>query len=70
MNKWDVARGSVYGAVLIGSGLAMANLADFNMATGDLDIRPFNLYGFMAAAGGAVSSALAGVALLFRWGKK
>ena len=41
--NWNLARGLVYLACLAASGLAMAGLADFDLATGTLDIRPFNL---------------------------
>ena len=47
-----------------------ADMADFDLATGTLDIRPFNLYALVGAGGGVVSSALASVALLRGWGRK
>ena len=68
--NWNLARGLVYVACLAASGLAMAGLAEFNLATGTLDIRPFNLYAVTGAAGGVVSSALASLALLRGWGRK
>jgi len=67
---WTFARGLVYLACLVASGLAMAGLADFDLATGHLDIHPFNLYAVMGATGGVVSSGLASVALLRGWGRK
>ena len=42
--NWNLARGLVYLACLAASGLAMAGLADFDLATGSFDLRPFNLY--------------------------
>ncbi|WP_413874573.1 hypothetical protein [Albidovulum sp.] len=68
--NWNFARGLVYLACLAASGLAMAGLAEFDLATGTLDIRPFNLYAVTGAAGGVVSSALASLALLRGWGRK
>ena len=68
--NWNLARGLVYLACLVASGLAMAGLADFDLATGTLDIRPFNLYALTGAAGGVVSSALASLALLHGWGRR
>ena len=47
--NWNLARGLVYLACLAASGLAMAGLADFDLATGTLDIRPFNLYALTGA---------------------
>lgn len=68
--NWTLARGLVYLACLAASGLAMAGLAEFDLATGTLDIRPFNLYAVTGAAGGVVSSALASLALMRGWGRK
>ena len=68
--NWTLARGLVYLACLAASGLAMAGLAEFDLATGTLDIRPFNLSAVTGAAGGVVSSALASLALLRGWGRK
>ncbi|MCV2872812.1 hypothetical protein OEZ71_10955 [Defluviimonas sp. WL0050] len=48
----------------------MAGLADFDLATGTFDLRPFNLYALTGAGGGVVSSALASLALLRGWGRK
>ena len=39
--NWTFARGLVYLACLVASGLAMAGLADFDLATGTFDLRPF-----------------------------
>ncbi len=68
--NWTFARGLVYLACLVASGLAMAGLADFDLVTGTFDLRPFNLYALTGAAGGVVSSALASIALLRGWGRK
>lgn len=68
--NWTLARGLVYLACFAASGLAMAGLADFDLATGTLDIRPFNLYALTGATGGIVSSALASIALWRGWGQK
>lgn len=64
--NWSLARGAVYLGALALSGLAMAGLADFDPATGDVAIHPFNLYSL--AGGGVTSSALALVALWRGWG--
>lgn len=42
----------------------------FRLATGTFDLRPFNLYALIGAAGGVVSSALASLALWRGWGRK
>jgi len=54
--NWTFARSLVYLACLVASGLAMAGLAEFDLATGTFDLRPFNLYALTGAAGGVVSS--------------
>jgi len=68
--NWNLARGAVYLGALAVSGLAMAGLADFNPATGDVAIHPFNLYAFAGGSGGVASSALALVALWRGWGAR
>ena len=68
--NWTLARGLVYLGCFAASGLAMAGLAEFDLATGTLDIRPFDLYAVTGTAGGVVSSALASLALLRGWGRK
>lgn len=57
----------VYLAGLGGAALAVAGFADFDPATGDLAIHPFNLYAMTGAAGGALSSLVATVAWLKGW---
>jgi hypothetical protein len=68
--NWTFARGLVYLACLVASGLAMAGLGDFDLATGTFDLRPINLYALTGTAGGVVSSALASIALWRGWGRK
>lgn len=68
--NWTFARGLVYLACLGASGLALAGLAEFDPATGTLDIRPFNLYALTGSTGGVVSSVLASVALWRGWGRQ
>ena len=68
--NWNLARGLIYLACLAASGLAMAGLADFDLATGTFDLRPFNIYALTGAGRGVVSSALASLALLRGWGRK
>lgn len=67
--NWTIVRGLTYVAGLIASALAFFGFVDFNPATGHLVIHPFNLYGAIAAVAGAVSSALAYIALLRGWGR-
>lgn len=67
----SIIRLLIYVAGLLGSVLAMAGYADFDMSTGQFALRPFNLYAFVAYAAGGVASAVAGVAWLAGWrGKK
>lgn len=68
--NWNVVRGLTYVGALVASGLALAGLAEFNPATGELAIHPFNLYAAIGAAAGVVSSALAWLALVRGWGRK
>ena len=68
--NWTATRAVIYLAALVASGLALAGLADFDPATGAFDLAPFNLYAAVGALAGAVSSALAFVAVLFKWGRK
>lgn len=68
--NWNLVRGITYVAGLIASALAFFGVVDFNPATGHLVIHPFNLYAVIASAAGAVSSALAALALLKGWGRK
>jgi hypothetical protein len=68
--NWTLTRAIVYLAALVASGLALAGMADFDPATGTFDLAPFNLYAAAGAIAGAVSSALAFVAVVFKWGRK
>lgn len=68
--NWNLVRGLTYVAGFIASAMAFMGLADFNPATGHLVIHPFNLYEAVAAAAGAVSSALAALALFRGWGRQ
>lgn len=68
--NWNLARAAVYLGALAVSGLAMAGLADFNPATGDVAIHPFNLYTLAGGGGGVASSTLALFALWRGWGSR
>ncbi len=68
--NWNLVRGLTYVAALVASALALFGVADFNPATGDLTIHPFNLYAAIGAMAGVVSSALASLALIKGWGRK
>lgn len=68
--NWNLVRGLTYVAALAASVLALLGVADFNPATGDLVIHPFNLYAAAGAFAGLVSSALASLALFKGWGRK
>lgn len=68
--NWNLVRGLTYAATFVASVLAMIGVADFNPATGDLTIHPFNLYAAVGAFAGLVSSALAGLSLFRGWGRK
>ena len=68
--NWTLIRLLTYLAGLGASGLALYGLADFDPATGILDLHPIDLYGFIGAAGGVVSSALASLAVWRGWGRK
>ena len=68
--NWNKARGLVYLACLAGGLLALFGLADFDPATGVLDLHPFNAYAAAGAVGGVGSSALATVALWRGWGRR
>jgi hypothetical protein len=65
----SITRGLVYALGLAASALSLAGLADFNVVSGAFDLRPFNLYAVGGAVAGSVTSALALIAVMFRWGK-
>ena len=69
MNR-TVIRLLTYLSGLAASGLALYGLADFDPATGMLDLHPIDLYGFIGAAGGVLSSGLASLAVWKGWGRK
>jgi hypothetical protein len=70
MNATSIARLVVYAAGLGASLLALAGYAQFDAATGELDILPFNISIVATWCVTAFSNALAGIALLRGWGKK
>lgn len=70
---WTQARLATYltsAAVGIGIILSMLGAADFDKATGMIDLHPVNLYALAAMAAGPLSALLASVAVLFGWGRK
>ena len=68
--NWSFGRLLVYAAGLVASMLAMAGLADFDIATGQFSPHPFNLYEAVGSISGLVSSGLASLALIKGWGRK
>jgi hypothetical protein len=68
--NWTVIRLLTYLSGLAASGLALYGLADFDPATGMLDLHPIDLYGFIGAAGGVLSSGLAAISVWKGWGRK
>lgn len=68
--NWTIIRLLTYLAGLGASGLALYGMADFDPATGAFDLHPINLYAAIGAAGGVVSSALASLAVIGKWGRK
>lgn len=69
MNAASIARLVVYVAGLGASLLALAGYAQFDSATGELDILPFNISVVTTWGITAFSNALAGMALLRGWSK-
>ena len=65
----SAARGLVYALGLLASALSLAGLAEFDIVSGAFDLRPFNLYAVGGAVAGGITSALALLAVTFRWGK-
>lgn len=55
---------------LVGLILAGAGLAEFDPATGMIDLAPFNAYALIAAVPGVIATALAPLALIKGWGAK
>lgn len=68
--NWTFIRLATYLAGLGASGLALYGLADFDPASGVFDLRAFNLYELIGVGSGAVTSALASLAVWRRWGAK
>ena len=68
--NWNLTRGIVYLACFIAAGMSLAGFADFDAASGNLAIHPFNVYAVAGSIGGAVSSVLATLALFKGWGGK
>jgi hypothetical protein len=71
---WTTARLTTYitgAAGALGLILAAMGLADFDHATGMIDLAPFNIY-ILAGLGTPVvaTPVLASLAVLFGWGKK
>lgn len=70
---WDRTRLIVYitsGLTGLAALLAFFGWATFDQATGLVDLAPFNIYAAAPFIATVVSSILAAVALLFKWGKK
>ena len=70
---WDKTRLTVYvTAFLTGAAglLAFFGWATVDMATGMVDLAPFNIYAIAPFIATVLASLLASVALLFKWGKK
>jgi hypothetical protein len=68
--NWTNGRLLIYIAGLGASLLAMQGLADFDIVSGQFDPHPFNLYAAIGSISGAVTSALAALAVVKGWGKK
>lgn len=67
---WKWGRFVIYLAGLAAGGLAMAGYADFDSATWELDIRPFNLKEFLLTSGTTFGNAMAMLAVWKNWGRK
>ncbi|MDQ2067639.1 hypothetical protein Q9295_14775 [Xinfangfangia sp. CPCC 101601] len=68
MTKMTMSRGLFYLASLLAGGLALAGLADFDPASGMLDIRPFDLREFSLTLLATIGNALAALAVWKGWG--
>jgi hypothetical protein len=71
MQLWKVRLG-IYGTGIAGvAGLALAAMghAEFDHATGVIDLAPFNLYTLIGAIPAALSPVVAAVAVVKGWGK-
>lgn len=70
---WTKARLTTYATGAIGVlGLLLAGMgwAEFDYATGQIDLEPFNAYALVAFIPAVISPVLASAALIFGWGKK
>jgi len=70
MGKWDWTRLAGYAVLGVGSLLSITGLADFDAATGVLDLRPINAYALVGATSGVGAAGLAMTALLRGWGRR
>lgn len=70
---WTKARILTYltsAAAGIGFILMTMGLAEFDQATGMIDLKPFNAYALAAVIAGPISAILATIAAAFGWGRK
>lgn len=70
MDTLSKTRALVYALGLAGSILAAMGYADFDAATGLLDLKPVNIYALVGAASGIGASGLALLAVIKGWGGK
>ena len=70
MDTLTKTRAIIYALGLGGSILAAMGYADFDAATGALDLKPVNIYALAGAAGGIGASGLALLAVIKGWGGK
>lgn len=57
----------LYVACLASAGMAAMQLGTFDVLTGDVTVKPFNLYELLSAASGFIASATAIASFLFGW---
>ena len=70
---WTKARLTTYitgAAGVVGLGLAGMGLAEFDYATGMIDLAPFNVYALVALIPTAIAPVMASVAVMLKWGKR
>lgn len=70
---WNQARLTVYITTALSALaglLALYNFATFDLTTGLVDLAPFSIYALAPVIAGFISSVLAAVALIFKWGGK
>ncbi len=72
--NWSAIRGTTYAAAaaaVVGTALSAIGWADFDLNTGVVDLKPFNLYTFLGVTAVAAGSPiLALVALVKKWGTR